>query len=125
MPYFLATAAVESWLPPTSEVTSTPGIRFNASRCFWPKAPCPATQIFITRLRSLALADVRLGARGGALHLALARLGLGVAHRQDAVPGRVVRRRHGVEAIDLVGLLAERAAHDQPHDHLDAFGAGL
>src|ERR1044071_6191783 len=47
MPYFLATAAVESWLPPTSEVTSTPGIRLSASRCFWPKAPWPATQIFM------------------------------------------------------------------------------
>src|SRR6185312_9480067 len=50
MPYFLATAAVESWLPPTSEVTSTPGMRFSASRCFWPKAPWPATQIFIDDL---------------------------------------------------------------------------
>src|SRR5688500_14537756 len=47
MPYFLATAAVESWLPPTSEVTSTPGMRLSASRCFWPNAPWPATQIFM------------------------------------------------------------------------------
>src|SRR5438094_949775 len=36
-----------------------------------------------------------------------------------------VRRRHGVEAIDLVDLVVERTAHDQPHHHLDAFGSGL
>src|ERR1700721_2422750 len=47
MPYFLATWAVESWLPPTSEVISTSGIRLSASRCFCPNAPCPATQIFM------------------------------------------------------------------------------
>ena len=29
-----STAAVASWLPPTSEVTWTSGIRFSASRCF-------------------------------------------------------------------------------------------
>src|SRR5580693_1868242 len=50
MPYFLATCAVESWLPPTSEVISTSGMRLSASRCFWPNAPCPATQIFIVDL---------------------------------------------------------------------------
>ncbi len=38
---------------------------------------------------------------------------------------RGVRRRHGVEAVDLVDLVVERAAHDEPHHHLDAFGAGL
>ncbi len=36
-----------------------------------------------------------------------------------------VRCRHGVEAVDLVNLVSERAAHDQPHHHLDPFGAGL
>src|ERR1700740_3479421 len=55
MPYFLATAAVESWLPPTREVTSTPWMRLSASRCFWPKAPWPATQIFIGVLSELIL----------------------------------------------------------------------
>ena len=44
---FLGDLAVESWLPPTSDVTSTSGMRLSASRCFWPNAPCPATQIFI------------------------------------------------------------------------------
>ena len=41
------------------------------------------------------------------------------------MPDRRVRRRHGVEAVDLVHLVVERPAHDQPHHHLDAFGAGL
>src|ERR1700757_1731736 len=50
MPYFLATSAVASWLPPTSEVTSTSGMRLSASRCFCPNAPCPATQISISCL---------------------------------------------------------------------------
>src|SRR5215475_11063931 len=53
MPYFLATCAVASWLPPTSDVSSTSGMRLSASRCFCPKAPCPATQIFITHLSEL------------------------------------------------------------------------
>src|SRR5215470_7192860 len=61
MPYFLATSAVASWLPPTREVTSTPGMRLSASRCFCPKAPWPATQIFIC----LASSDVLLDAMGG------------------------------------------------------------
>src|SRR5579872_3225631 len=52
MPYFLATCAVASWLPPTSDVTSTSGMRLSASRCFCPNAPCPATQIFISFLRT-------------------------------------------------------------------------
>src|SRR5580693_9953335 len=54
MPYFFATWAVESWLPPTSEVTSTSGMRLRASRCFCPNAPCPATQIFIFDLSNLS-----------------------------------------------------------------------
>src|SRR5579862_751260 len=54
MPYFLATWAVESWLPPTSEVISTSGTRLSASRCFCPNAPCPATQIFIFALSNLS-----------------------------------------------------------------------
>src|SRR5215472_12450566 len=52
MPYFLAIWAVASWLPPTSEVTSTSGMRLSASRCFCPNAPCPATQTFISFLRT-------------------------------------------------------------------------
>ena len=52
-------------------------------------------------------------------------LGGALAVLEDDVPDRGVRGRHGVEAIDLVDLVVERAAHDQPHHHLDAFGAGL
>src|SRR5262249_36263839 len=44
---------------------------------------------------------------------------------ENNVTDRGVRRRHCVEAVDLVDLVVERAAHDQPHHHLDAFGAGL
>src|SRR5215204_2997647 len=133
MPYFLAIAAVESWLPPTSDVTSTPGMRLSASRCFWPKAPWPATQIFIDDL--LATTDsIDFSARGSALHLgrgflALARrLCRGLLRTLDAVfqndvADRGVRRRYGVEAIDLVHLLIQRATHDEPHHHLDTFGA--
>ena len=38
------------------------------------------------------------------------------------VADRRVGRRHMVEAVELLHLLAERAAHDEPHDHLDTFG---
>ena len=128
MPYFFATCAVESWLPPTSDVTSTSGMRLSASRCFCPNAPCPATQIFIVtcsyeplisraRRRASILPAAVLACpptfRGAAMRL------------QNDVADRGVRRGHGVEAIDLVDLVVERAAHDQPHHHLDAFGAGL
>src|SRR5580704_5825999 len=168
MPYFLATWAVESWLPPTSEVISTSGIRLSASRCFCPNAPCPATQIFIGFLFSYSLSRharpyaghprlsgreakdvdgrvkpghdenvltanaVDFRARRGAFHLAgglfcFARglLRATAMRLQNDVPDRGVGGRHGVEAIDLVDLVFERAAHDQPHHHLDAFGAGL
>src|SRR6202048_2352465 len=36
-----------------------------------------------------------------------------------------VRGRHGVEAIDFLHVVVERAAHDEPHHHFDAFGTGL
>src|SRR5882762_7764313 len=34
-----------------------------------------------------------------------------------------VRCRHRVEAVRLFHVVIERAAHDQPHHHLDTFGA--
>jgi hypothetical protein len=37
------------------------------------------------------------------------------------LPERRVGRRDMVEAVDLLDLLAQRAAHDQPHHQLDAF----
>src|SRR6478735_4611830 len=50
MAYFLATCSVPAGSPPINDTTSTPEMRFSASRCFCPKAPCPATQIFILLL---------------------------------------------------------------------------
>src|ERR1700730_9448920 len=70
MPYFFATWAVESWLPPTSEVISTSGIRFNASRCFCPNAPCPATQIFIGDLFSEPSCPAIARSKNGVVSLA-------------------------------------------------------
>src|SRR3954451_17426303 len=34
---------------------------------------------------------------------------------ENDVPDCRVRRRHRVEAVDLVDLVGERAAHDEPH----------
>src|SRR5262245_48075478 len=44
---------------------------------------------------------------------------------EDNVTDRGVRGRHRIEAVDLVDLLIQRAAHDEPHHHLDALGASL
>src|SRR6266480_3729756 len=44
---------------------------------------------------------------------------------QNDVPDSGVGGRHGVEAIKLLHLVVERAAHHMPHDELDAFGASL
>ena len=41
------------------------------------------------------------------------------------MPDCGIRGGHRVEAVDLLHVVVERAAHDQPHDHLDAFGARL
>src|SRR6185295_12874459 len=41
------------------------------------------------------------------------------------MPERRVRGGHVIEAIHLAHLLLERTARDEPHDHLDALGAGL
>src|SRR5580704_12687879 len=66
-----------------------------------------------------------------ALELARGRLalasGFAATHAilKDDVSDRRIGRRHSVEAIDLVDLVVERTAHDEPHHHLDAFGAGL
>ena len=42
-----ATSSVPAGLPPASVTTSIPGIFATASRCLIPKAPCPATAIFM------------------------------------------------------------------------------
>src|SRR5690348_2054323 len=99
MRYFCATSRVESALPPASVTISMPGIFWMASMCLMPNAPWPAMQIFKKRLLSGGLEAQQ--ARGG------------------------VRGGHVVEAIGLAYPVAERAAHREPHDHLDALGAGL
>src|SRR5690349_14162490 len=70
-----------------------------ASRCLMPKAPCPAMQIFMIAIPS------------------------GVF--ENEMTERRVRRRHVIEAIDLLHPRRQRAARDEPHDHLDALGTGL
>ena len=44
---------------------------------------------------------------------------------ENQMPHRRVRRGHVIEAMDLFDLGIERAAHDEPHDELDAFRAGF
>src|SRR5262245_2502447 len=102
------------------------------------RGPSPRmTRNYSHRRRSTANA-IDLGARsralmlgGGRLVPASRRLVLTGGLRATAmvfkndVTDRGVRRRHRVEAVDFVDLVVERTAHDQPHHHLDAFGAGL
>src|SRR5215218_1798114 len=98
MPYFFATSAVESALPPASVAISTPGMLRMASMCLMPNAPCPATQTF-------------MASPSGCFEAQQAR--------------RRVRRGHVIETIRLAHAVAERAAHCEPHHHLDAFGTRL
>jgi len=44
---------------------------------------------------------------------------------ENDVAHRGVGGRNRVEAINLVDLVIERAAHDEPHHHLDALGSRL
>ncbi len=44
---------------------------------------------------------------------------------EDDVADRGVGGGHVVEAVQLLDVVAERRAHDQPHDQLDAFAAAL
>ena len=44
---------------------------------------------------------------------------------QDQVAHRGVRRRHVIVAVHFFRVVGERAAHDQPHHHLDPFGPRL
>src|SRR4051812_28834507 len=99
-PYFLATCSVPAGLPPMSDTTSAPGMRLSASRCFWPKAPCPATQILIAFSSASCIFE------------------------NDVTECRV-RRRHVIEAVHFLHPVLERAAHDEPHHQLDRLRAGL
>src|SRR6266536_1612991 len=74
------------------------------SRCLTPKAPAPASAIRMCLVLFLA------GLVGGPQH---------------DVPDRGVGSRDMVEAVELLDVAAQSAAHDQPHDQLDALGARL
>src|SRR6185312_5813657 len=82
--------------------TSMPGMFWIASRCLMPKAPWPASAIFMSSA-SLRSNLVRVF--------------------ENEVTDRRVRGRHGVEAMHLLHRLVERAARRQPHHELDAFRA--
>src|ERR1035438_3454844 len=100
-PYFRATSWACSSLRLTTEVTVTPSMAVRASRCLMPKAPAPASAIRMCLVLFLA------GRVGGPQH---------------DVPGRGVGSRDVVEAVQLLDVAAQSAAHDQPHDQLDALG---
>src|SRR6185312_1612743 len=102
--HFLATSSVPAGRPPASETTSMPGMFWIASRCLMPKAPWPASATFMS-CASLELSLVRVF--------------------EDEVTDGGIRGRHGVEAVDLLHLLVECAARDQPHHQFDAFRAGF
>src|SRR5580704_682833 len=80
-------------------------------------------------MTTLTADAISLRARGGAFvfrgRLVLARLRALSAVGENNMADGGIGGRHGVETIDLVDFLIESAAHDQPHHHLDAFGAGL
>src|SRR5215472_7306676 len=96
--HFSATCFVVSARPPASDTTSMPGIFASASRCLMPKAPWPARQIF---------------------------MGCLLAVFEDDMAQRRVGNRNVMEAVDFLNPVVERAAHDEPHDELDAFRARL
>ena len=41
------------------------------------------------------------------------------------MPNRCIGCRHDIKTIGLGNVVIERAAHDEPHHHLDPFGTGL
>src|SRR5258708_194143 len=110
MPYLFATCSACSWRRLTTEVTVTPSMFARPSRCLMPKAPVPASAIFISVSPTLLCSALLLGGLGGPQH---------------EVPDGGVGTWHMVEAVKRLGLRAERAAHDQPHDKLNALRARL
>src|SRR6266536_64677 len=103
-PYFCATSSACSSLRLTTDVTVTPSMAVRPSRCLTPKAPAPASALRMCLVLFLA------GLVGGPQH---------------DVPDRGVGSRDMVEAVELLDVAAQSAAHDQPHDQLDALGARL
>src|SRR5262245_46362841 len=90
--YLVATSMVDAALPPASVTTSIPGMLAIASMCLMPKAPCPAMQTFMNNVLRCVF--------------------------ENEMTERRVRRGHVIEAVDLLHLWRQRAARDEPHDHL-------
>src|SRR5580704_5782082 len=101
MPYLRATSSACSSRRLTTAVTLTPSMFARPSRCLMPKAPVPASAI---RMSGLLVS---------------------VSGPKHEVPDRGVRSGHMVEAVEFLHLGAQGAAHDQPHDQLDALRTGL
>src|ERR1039458_9051582 len=99
-PYWSATSRAWSSRRLTTATISAPSMRARASRCLMPKAPAPARamRMFSTTPEYL------------------------LRRFQDEVTDGRIRRRYVIEAVELFHLLAEGAAHDEPHDHFDALG---
>src|ERR1700722_10968294 len=114
-PYLRATSSACSSRRLTTDVTVTPSMFARPSRCLMPKAPVPARAIFMSSDSLITwLLDLLAACLGGRFHRA-----------QHQVPDGGVGTGDVVEAVQLLRLRAERAAHDQPHDQFDALGAGL
>src|SRR5215469_1417184 len=120
-PYLRATSSACSMRRLTMEVTVTPSMFCRPSRCLVPKAPVPASAIFIWS----ASLPLPVGKNQPACLARTSRLGRGFDGLQHQVPDGGVGAWHVVEAVKLLGLRAEGAAHDQPHDQLDALRASL
>src|SRR5579863_7543818 len=115
MPYLRATSSACSRRRLITEVTVTPSMFARPSRCLMPKAPVPARAIFMSSVSLITwLLDLLTACLGGRVDRA-----------QHQVPDGGVGTGDVVEAVQLLGLGAERAAHDQPHHQFDALGAGL
>ena len=100
MPNFCATSSVESAVPPASETTSMSGIFCMRLEMLDTERALPCDNDFHTSFPEALVLE-------------------------NKVTQRRVRARHVIEAIHLAHLLIERTARDEPHDHLDAFGAGF
>src|ERR1019366_6109658 len=96
MRHCFATSAVALRSRLTIEATSMPSILDIASRCLIPNAPAPTRMTFISNL---------------------------VVEQQMAYGG--IGGRHVIKAMQHPHALVQRAAHDQPHDQLDALRARL
>src|SRR5581483_672619 len=120
MPNFFATSSVCCWFPPVKDTTCTSSIFCSASRCFTPKAPCPATTIFTSLAMFLTYESVLRMTRQPRVvpqrHLAAILLLV----LENQTPQRRIRGGHVIEAIHLAHVALQSTARDQPHHELDS-----